>query len=496
MNSIDGMRPSNAAPCSTSADAPNEVGRRGRQFMDPHARTSASAVRRIFIDCTATWKHDANTGMQRVVRNIVNCAGQVGRELGVQCRGVAFNSVAGFVAVDHLPYPSPLFASPGQRDLTLWQKLKTKMKGVLARWHLLIFVRSIKQFLLRAIYLANYLALFPVRQFSKRGVRFNRGDVFLLIDNSWGRDFPWCDVLYAQVRGAVVGVLVYDLTIIYFPESAVPALRHEFTRWWERVRGVADFMVAISKSVLNDIDALERARCREETSPVSPLRGYFRLGAELDGAVNGGLARGRFASFFPNAGPRQTYLMVGTISHLKNHTVVLDAFDRLWADAADVKLAICGKHFLGNGDEVAERIRRHPQFGRKLFWSADVCDNELNDCYSRAAGLITASYAEGFNLPIVEALKAGCPVLASDLPVHREVGGAYAAFFPAGDAVALADLVLRHQRVWTLEGVKSPAAFRWPDWKDSCRELLSQVLRLSADSPALAQSPPQLRPAA
>jgi alpha-1,2-rhamnosyltransferase len=176
---------------------------------------------------------------------------------------------------------------------------------------------------------------------------------------------------------------------------------------------------------------------------------------------------------------RTTYLMVGMISPRKNNGMALDAFDRLWQQNADVRLAIAGKYGWDCGS-LKDRIHGHPEFGRRLFWMQDAGDVELDYCYRHAAGLITTSYAEGFNLPIVEALQHGCPVLASDLAVHREVGGTYAAFFPVDDVQALAGLIARHQQQGTLEGVKGPADFSWPDWSESCRELLVQTIELAA----------------
>jgi glycosyltransferase involved in cell wall biosynthesis len=58
---------------------------------------------------------------------------------------------------------------------------------------------------------------------------------------------------------------------------------------------------------------------------------------------------------------------------------------------------------------------------------------QLAAVYRRAAVVLQPSEAEGFGLPVVEALACGAPVVASDLPVLREVGGDVAAFCPVGD---------------------------------------------------------------
>jgi glycosyltransferase involved in cell wall biosynthesis len=58
----------------------------------------------------------------------------------------------------------------------------------------------------------------------------------------------------------------------------------------------------------------------------------------------------------------------------------------------------------------------------------------------RRAALVSVvpSWAEGFGFPVVEAMAAGCPVLAADIPALREAGGDAARFLPPGDAAAWA----------------------------------------------------------
>ncbi|HUJ74292.1 MAG TPA: glycosyltransferase, partial [bacterium] len=92
--------------------------------------------------------------------------------------------------------------------------------------------------------------------------------------------------------------------------------------------------------------------------------------------------------------------------------------------------------------------------------------------YAQAQGLVFASQAEGFGLPLVEALHHGLPVFASDLPVLREVAGPHARYFPRGDAAALAELLAAHVQAGA---PRSAAAVAWPDWEQSTGEFLERV---------------------
>ena len=348
-----------------------------------------------------------------------------------------------------------------------------------------------RRFQHRVLHRAQHRLLSPVRRVLRSGLRLRRGDVLLLADNSWDPNFPWDEVCQAQRGSTLIGLVLYDLIPLRNPNLIAPDLCQQFREWWYRVRNMADFVIGISENVLADLDAVDEAARVAGLSPVTPLRRSFKLGAELEGTLCSGSIRDGFRAVFENAAIGTTYLMVGMISRRKNYGLALDAFERLWAHGADVKLVIAGKGGCDCND-VVDRLRRHPQFGKKLFWFEDARDDELDYCYRHAAGLITTSSAEGFNLPIVEALQHGCPVLASDLAVHREVGGAFAAFFAAGDAAALFDLVRQHQSCRQLERVKSPADFRWPDWSESCRELLEQVIELGTASSSLSTSDAQL----
>lgn len=70
-----------------------------------------------------------------------------------------------------------------------------------------------------------------------------------------------------------------------------------------------------------------------------------------------------------------------------------------------------------------------------------VGEEEVRHLYSTASALAIPSKAEGFSLPTLEAMAAGVPVLLSDIPVHRFVGGDAAEFFEPDDHHRLAELM-------------------------------------------------------
>jgi alpha-1,3-rhamnosyl/mannosyltransferase len=87
--------------------------------------------------------------------------------------------------------------------------------------------------------------------------------------------------------------------------------------------------------------------------------------------------------------------------------------------------------------------------------------------YQHAGLMVTATLAESFDMPVLEAMINRCPVVASDLPVHREIGGQALILVmprePRGFAEAcsqvLADSVRR--RAMVEKGLQQAAQFSW-----------------------------------
>lgn len=288
-------------------------------------------------------------------------------------------------------------------------------------------------------------------------------DHLLMLDSSWHLYQQHAYALRAcQLRGGHVVTCLYDTVPLYAPAFCDPGMPTVFAQWLSSSLMHSDGIVCISRAVADELVALLEAI----EFPREMKVGYWQLGAD-------------FADLAPGArraedrtGPKR-FLMVGTLEPRKGHRVALDAFDRLWRDGEDVELTIVGRVGWNNA-HLVKRLKDHPEMGRRLFWRERADDAELAAQYARCDSLVAASFAEGFGLPIVEAGHYGKPVIASDIPVFREVGNgaAGATFFSVGDVQALADAVRDFHR----NGGAPTAPPAWPSWDQSAAQLQQVVL--------------------
>jgi glycosyltransferase involved in cell wall biosynthesis len=72
-----------------------------------------------------------------------------------------------------------------------------------------------------------------------------------------------------------------------------------------------------------------------------------------------------------------------------------------------------------------------------------IPDEELRVLYKHASMVVLPSLVEGFGFPILEGMASGTPVIASDIPVHREVAGDAALLVPPRDVDAWGDALVR-----------------------------------------------------
>jgi glycosyltransferase involved in cell wall biosynthesis len=104
-----------------------------------------------------------------------------------------------------------------------------------------------------------------------------------------------------------------------------------------------------------------------------------------------------------------------------------------------------------------------------------VTDDEYHQLLHRATALVTASRDEGFGIPLVEAMAVGTPVVVSDIPIFREIGGEAARYaspdLPADFASAIS--ALRVPRTWSVASAAAREQAALFDWDRSAAKLLA-----------------------
>ncbi len=260
------------------------------------------------------------------------------------------------------------------------------------------------------------------------------GDRFLMLSDSWNA-FDELAPLFARIRaqGGEIVSCIFDLIPELHPHACHDVTVPLYDAWVRQALIESDSFLAISRTVAEELAVFVESRALPHRAGLKI--GRFHCGCDIAPA---GAREPRAKIKDAAAGPSPLFLCVSTIEPRKGQRIALRAFDSLWREGVDAKLLFVGRRGWLDEAVVAE-IANHPELGHRLFWFDDVVDDELAFLYERARALVLPSFAEGFGLPIVEAAWRGRAVLCSDIPVFREVGGGGALYFRVNDARALAE---------------------------------------------------------
>ncbi len=313
--------------------------------------------------------------------------------------------------------------------------------GRVRRWllpspgHMGIFKPWYKRKLARAFLAAS--------QRSER-VHIDSNDILWLPDAYWAASGIWPALNAAKEAGAYIGCLVFDLIPLQDVDTGeVDGSRNEnFFRYLEFVVANADGILTISNTVKRQLE--EFIALQWPNRSVSQSVNVIPMGAEIQ--LTTGEVRSQLSAFFEENLSHQPYLCLGTFEPRKNQALVLEAFELLWPTCPNLRLCFIGR--VGwQCETIVEKLRTHPELGRRLFVCHNASDAEVSYCYRNCRAFLTASRQEGFGLPIVEAQWHRKPVIASNIPIHREVAGDACHYFhldsPSGLAGVVSDLELR-----------------------------------------------------
>ncbi len=266
-----------------------------------------------------------------------------------------------------------------------------------------------------AVITLPYIASTPVNQLRQRHalakiVRRYQPDII------YGMN-PMCP----PVSGVPSIITAHDFYYEILP--AAYALRHRL--WWKVFFGFASRYAAGIACVSHNT-----ARDAVRLHPALGHKTHIIAGA-------GVLPHGKAAR--PADLPDGPYvLLLGNITPNKHAGFLIEALRLLCDQGRAVNAVHAGRDLTGG---VARATTRS---GRMLMQPLGaLADSELDAVLRSATALVQPSRYEGFGLPVIEAQERGVPVIASDIPVFREVMGGGGVLVPLNDAVALAETIHR-----------------------------------------------------
>lgn len=131
---------------------------------------------------------------------------------------------------------------------------------------------------------------------------------------------------------------------------------------------------------------------------------------------------------FPDLDLRRKYfLYVGGYDERKNVHSLIHAYQKHIAPYYPIDLIMVGGKDKGLDDMITDKYcekvagKYTLKIKGKVVFTDALEQSELLCLYKQALALVHVSSYEGFNLPLVEAMSAGIPIIASDIPVHHEV---------------------------------------------------------------------------
>jgi len=256
---------------------------------------------------------------------------------------------------------------------------------------------------------------------------------------------------------------VHDFTFIKYPETM-----SLFTRWNLKWRGLssirrADILVAVSETTASDLREIvgKGAEIRVVPNGIEPKAFYPEVVSE---------------KALPGMDRPDYFLTVGTIEPRKNLGVVMDAYEALFERTAGncPRWVVVFSNTWGS-EPLLNRMREG-RAAKGIIMKRNATGDELRRLYSNAIALLFPSLYEGFGLPLVEAMACGCPVIASDIPICREVCHEAAVFVDMSDGNnfisylgEISTLEKRRSRL-IKDGLKTSLIY---DWKKSGQSLYS-----------------------
>ncbi len=178
---------------------------------------------------------------------------------------------------------------------------------------------------------------------------------------------------------------------------------------------------------------------------------------------------------------RRFIFSLGNTKPYKNIRRLIEAFGMVAKQCPDLFLLISGR---GDGYATLAELTRNLGITRNVVFTEQLSDGEVRACFEEAVFFVFPSVAEGFGLPVIEAMASGCPVLTSDASSLSEIAGDAAVLVNPMDVGSIANGMTRMIRDEALRerlvdmGRRQAARYTWQGCARKTLEVYKEIMSL------------------
>jgi glycosyltransferase involved in cell wall biosynthesis len=260
---------------------------------------------------------------------------------------------------------------------------------------------------------------------------------------------------------------VHDLIPLTHPEYCRPGESGRHRARMNTMLGAGRGVIANSAATLEELTAYAKANGLPMPPAVVALLAPARLPAPAaDTPLN-----------------KPYFVMLGTIEPRKNHWLLLQLWRQLIEQLGEAapRLVIIGQRGW-ECENVVDLLERCETLKGFVFEHPVCSDAELASWLHHAQALLFPSFSEGYGMPLVEALAQGVPVIASNLPVFREIAGDIPEYVDPLDGKRWGELIVEYARTDSqvrLAQCQKMAGFAAPAWDAHFEQVEALMERLS-----------------